>query len=535
MSKKVICIGLDGATFDYILPYLDELPTFKHLLDKGSWGPLKSVIHPHTAPAWPSYMTGKNPSKHSIYSFFYKTQDHNIEFVNSKNIMSNTLMDILKYNNKKVISVNIPVTYPVWDVNGIMISGMLTQSKEKCCMPKNILDELKDYKIECDANFHENNIDAFLDNVYDTMEKRKKAALYLMDKYEWDFFTIVFRASDTISHTMYQFLDKSNPMHDKYGKEILNLYKKMDSLLKEFIDRIDDDTSLLIMSDHGHGKLIKNINLNMWLLKEGYLQFKKDFFHSIKYFMFKCGFSLVGVYKILAKLKLHNLVAKIPREKRYKLSNLLLSYKDVDWKKTKAYTLGPFGQIYINLKGRDKDGIVEQGKEYDELIEKLKEKLLNFKDPDNNNLIFEKILRKDEVYDGPYLDKAPDLYLIPTKFEYSCSEILTAQSEIFAPTPKGWTGTHKMNGVFLAYGNNVKKSNKIDNAEIIDLTPTILNMFNIQIPDDLDGKVLSNVFQNPNKVEKIASDKLSIERDYEGKTVENKKEVEKRLKSLGYM
>jgi len=535
MKKRVMVIGLDGGTLDYITPYLKELPTFNLLIKQGTSGPLRSVIPPHTAPAWPSYLTGKYPSNHGIFSFFYKTPDHDIKFVTSKDIAAPTLLDIISFYNKKVISINVPVTYPVWSINGILISGMLTQSKDGLCYPKEILKELPDYKVEAEVNFHLDNIEAFLDNVYDTMEKRKKTVLYLMEKYDWDFFTVVFRPTDTIGHTMRQFLNPSHPMHKKYGKAILECYKKTDKMLKEILTKINKETTLIIMSDHGHGEFKKNINLNIWMWNHGYLKFKGDLSHRFKLLTFKMGLSQDGIYKILSKFKLHNLVARIPRARRYKITNLFLSYKDLNWQKTRAYTIGPQGQIYINLKGRDKDGIVKQGKEYENLRDELIAKLMKLRDPNNGELIFEKIIKKERIYKGPFLDRAPDLYLISKDFSYACYELLTSGPRIFNPAPKIWTGTHKLNGLFLAFGNNIKKNYKIKIAKIIDLAPTILHILGLPVLDNMDGNVLGDIFIKKRKIKIISEKSISYKRKHISKVIEDKTQVEKRLKDLGYI
>lgn len=530
MKKKVIVIGLDGGTLDYVLPWINELPAFKYLLDNGCWGTLKSVIPPHTAPAWPSYLTGRNPANHGIFSFFYKNVNNEIEFIDSGHIAEPTILDLISNYAKKVISINVPVTYPPWNINGIMISGMLTPPNTKFCTPEKIANEIPYYKVEPDVSFNEKNIEHFLDVVYDTLYRREKATFYLMSKYEWDFLTVVFRASDIISHTFRKFLNPDEPLHKKYGNEILNLYKKIDKILDRFIKQMDKNTILIIMSDHGHGEFKKMINLNIWLSHNGYLKFKSDLLHKIKFLAVKSGFTQGKVYNILSKLELQNIVMKFSREKRYKGQTLFLSFKDIDWDRTSAYALGPFGQIYIN-----KYKTTNQKSEYEHLRDELIMKLKEIKDPEDGTQIFEKVLKKEEVYSGKFLENAPDLYLIPHKYEYASYELLASSFKLFEQAPKGWTGTHKLHGIFIAFGDGVKRNYKVKDANIIDLAPTVLSILNLPVPDDIDGQVIKSIFEKEIKIQVVRSEKIKVRHEEKKDIVKDDKKIEKRLKSLGYL
>ena len=129
--RKVICIGLDGATFDLIRPWLSKgkLPNIGRIIKDGVWGELESVIPPVSAPAWTSFMTGKNPGKHGIFGFKKEKQGTYEElFVNRKLIKSETLWKCLSDVGKKVIVINVPLTYPPEEINGYLMSGMDTPS-----------------------------------------------------------------------------------------------------------------------------------------------------------------------------------------------------------------------------------------------------------------------------------------------------------------------------------------------------------------------------------------------------------------------
>ncbi len=278
-SKKVIVFGLDGATFDLIKPWAQEgkLPTLKRLMDEGVHSTLTSTIPFATIPAWPSFATGCNPGKHGFYDFF-KQKDNSyeltVELLPSKAIKQPILWDILSQANKKVALINVPSTYPPTKVNGYMITGMLTPPRAKYTYPPELQSELKRELGRYNIFFSllsAKNPNALVEDLEETLEQRLKATLYLWKEKQPDYLMVVDSGIDRAEHELWRFLDPSNPLYSSkdieiYGNPLLRYYQKADKGLAKVLELLDDNTTLIVMSDHGQGSLKKFVNLNLFLI-----------------------------------------------------------------------------------------------------------------------------------------------------------------------------------------------------------------------------------------------------------------------------
>ena len=541
-NKKVLIIGLDGATFDYIFPLIKKgrLPNLGKLIKEGSWGYLESTVQPITGSAWPSFMTGKTPAKHGVFDFIQQEVKADVSLVNSRSIKAETIFDILSRHNKKVIAINVPVTYPPWKINGIMITGMLSPENANITYPEKLKEELKDYRVDIETSYREGSEQEFIDDITNLLKIRVKVTTNLLIKNQWDFAMVVFRGTDVIPHYFRKYMDEGHPEYPKSNKRFENaisdIYEENDRAVGELLKIIPDDTSVFLMSDHGHGRLRKMINLNMWFLKNGFLTLKKSAKVMLKYNLFKIGLSPQNVYRVLSRLRIQNIIPHINRQSRNKILNAMLSFSDVDWSKTKAYSLGHIGQIYINLKGREKFGIVNRGKEYEDVRNEIIEKLKKLKDPETGEYVIDKVVKKEEIYSGPFLDRAPDLYVFSKDSEYDCFALMAQSTEIFSKHFKKQSGNHRLHGIFVANGPDIKKDNQTKDAKIIDIVPTILYLMGIPIPDDLDGKILKDIFLpdfvklTPPTYEKAKS----IHKD-DKSSLTDQEEIKKRLRELGYL
>jgi len=542
MKKKVLIIGLDGATFSYIFPLMKKggLPHISELIKEGSWGYLESTIQPITGSAWPSFMTGMNPTKHGVFDFIQQEVKDDVSLVNSRSIKAETIFDMLSRHKKKVISINVPVTYPPWKINGIMITGMLSPENADITYPKELKKELNDYRVDIRTSYREGKEQEFIDDITDLLLMRTRMTIKLLKEYQWDFAMVVFRGTDVIPHYFRKYMDKEHPEYAKSDKKFKNaiydIYEEADKAIGKLLEVIPDNTSVFLMSDHGHGRLRKMINLNIWFLENGFLSLKKTAKVIFKYNLFKAGLSPQNVYQALSRLGIQNIIPHINRQSRNKILNAMFSFSDVDWSKTKAYSLGHIGQVYVNLQGRERFGIVEKGKEYEEVRDEIIEKLKKLKDPETGNLVIDKIVKKEEIYHGSYLEKAPDLYLFTNNSEYDCFALMAQNAEIFSKHFKNQSGNHRLHGIFVANGPNINKNHEIKNARIIDIVSSILYLMDLPIPNDLDGRMLMDIFQQRfiegNKVQyekakKVKKEKVDIERDEE--------EIKQRLRELGYL
>ncbi|MBN1888606.1 MAG: alkaline phosphatase family protein, partial [Thermoflexales bacterium] len=373
-NDKVLVIGLDGVPLSLIQPWAEQghLPNLQRLIAGGAVGHLKSTIPPTSGPSWSSFQTGKNPGKTNIYDFLYR-RDGSYHFppVSVRQRDGQTLWGIASQAGYRVGVLNMPMSYPVEAVNGFMVSGWMTPYAARDYVhPPELLDELKreigSYDIYPTETFSEGRKEAFLRASYQLMEMRTRTALYLMDKHPWELLTVIYFDTDRVLHQLWHYLDPTHPWrHDTQDKShvVRDYFRKLDASLGQLLQRAGEDTLVIVLSDHGMGPAHNFVVLNNWLLDTGLMRLKRDPFTRLKTALFEGGFTLRNVHKIVNRLGLS-------KQAEYKMGYFVdhlvklvfLSFLDVDWSRTSAYSFGRhLGSIYLNVKGREPQGIVEPG------------------------------------------------------------------------------------------------------------------------------------------------------------------------------
>ncbi len=511
-SKRVLVIGLDGATFDLIKPWAEagHLPTFRRLLAEGAHGPVESTIPPMTGPAWTSFMTGKNPGKHGLYDWIYRHRDsYDVSPVTARHNKEATLWSLLSETGRRVCAFNVPMTFPPTPVNGLMISGMPAPStKVTITYPTELLAEIEEevgeYLLYPDPGqaYSDAGVDAFLDRLYRTTATRLKVLDHLRQREDWDFFMLVFNGTDTIQHAMWKYMSPEHPLHDpakfsKYGDAILRYFQYVDEALGQIVAGLDDDTVLMLMSDHGFGPFHKFIHVNNWLRREGWLRIKRSPMPALKSALFGLGFAPMKVYNLLMRFGLGALKREVVRgQGQGLLRTLFLSFDDVDWSRTTAYSLGNVGQIRLNVRGREPQGLVEPGEEYEAVRDEIIARLWEMRDPETGEQVVQEVYRREEVYWGDNLEQAADIVFIPTRMEYfGFGEYEFGSNEIIESMQRGISGTHRHNGICLLWGEPIRAGAEIEGANLYDLAPTILHLMGEPIPADMDGRVLAEALR----------------------------------------
>src|SRR5262245_3347328 len=357
-NHKVLVIGIDGGTFDVIRPLIQqgELPNLAALMTAGVSAELSSTIPPITAPAWVSFMTGKNPGKHSIFHFvghIHRTYTGNI--LTAADIKAKTLWSILSEHGHRLTLINVPFTYPPMQINGVMVSGFGTPSQDHSfTYPQDLYLELQqrvgDYQIDYDdywskasANAENPSLD-FFDELVQSLnymtDKRTEAVLYLMKEYPWDFFMAVYVLPDRLQHLFWKFMDPSHPDHDpqlaeRYSQVISDGYRKVDEAVGRILGGVEDETTVIVLSDHGFGPLHKYFFVNTWLMQQGWLRLKRAL-------RWRFQGTRPPVEHILRKLRLgvlnHFIPGQLGRLKVPIIKKVSKSWEElIDWSSTKAY------------------------------------------------------------------------------------------------------------------------------------------------------------------------------------------------------
>jgi len=560
MSKKVLFIGLDGATFDVLDPLIDRglMPRLKQFIDEGVRGPLETTIPPITPTAWVSWMTGKNPGKHGVFEFLLRRKGSGAlpdTPVSSRSRDGLPFWDVLGQMGKQAIVTNVPCTYPPGMVNGVMISDFLTpRGRHDFTYPESLIEEVESrfgpYELYITEVYTPGNVDKILDQLFTELDYKTKVNRYLMEQYGWDVFATHYWGTDRFQHELWHLLDEKHPFfdrkeHDAHISRIHEYWHAVDSTIGELCADVGDDATVYMGSDHGFGPIEKFLCFNVWLIDEGLLVLKRDALTLFKRAIFRLGLTPDLAYRSAMKMGLAHLrlsVGVTNRSKLMKLANLLmLSLEDVDWSRTVAFSKGNYGQIFINLRGRDEHGIVEPGSEYESVMRQVIDKLRALVDPEAHQPLIGPIWRREDLYTGPHIDEAPDIQFLPSDMANKPLGTLDLTSNKFITPVYGNSGDHRMHGVMLGRGPELRRGARFEGARIIDYAPTILHSFGVEVPSDMDGRVLEEIFseeylaENPVRVSKTASLDYDAPDKSPAMTEEESEEIRARLRGLGYL
>ncbi|HJX39513.1 MAG TPA: alkaline phosphatase family protein [Anaerolineae bacterium] len=551
-KRRVFVVAWDGATIDLLGPWCEEglLPTFRGILERGTSGKLRSTYPPLTGPAWASFMTGKSPGNHGVFEFFHRREGSYSQALSGpSSIEGRSLWRLLSDAGKKVGVMNVPLTYPPEEVNGFLITGLLTPHDcSDWAYPRELVDELGanvgTYLIHHDEKYTKSNVDNLLEEEYRVLNSRTEAALYLMNAKEWDFFMVHYYGPDRMTHEFWHLIDPTHPQHDtreyeRYGNPVLPFFQQLDADLGRLVSQLSADDVLMLMSDHGMGRVTKFVNVNPWLLNEGFLTVKRGIRSRLRYALFRSGFNYYAVGKLVLRLGWGKRAIQVGRGRRQQLQEqVFFSFRDVDWSRTRAYSMGNYGQIFVNLRGREPEGCVTPGHEYEGLLDELTERLYSLEDPDSGEKVVERVFRASEVYRGRYVDKAPDLMFLTRGMEYKALGLSDFTSPRVLEPVYGCTGNHRMEGILAVQGRGViNEAGSAVGATIEDLAPTILYVLGVGVPPDMDGRVLEGVFTpeylSTHPVE--YGETKQVAPQGRGYSLEEEEELAQRLKGLGYV
>ena len=466
MKKRVMIIGLDCATPQLVFDrWSDDLPNIKSLVDGGVWGKLRSTDPPITVPAWMSMMTSKDPGRLGFYGLRNRV-DYSYDKMSTANstfVKEPTVWDILSERGKKVILIGVPQTYPPKPVNGEMVTCFLTPSTDKqFTYPASLKDEVQrvtgGYILDA-VGFRadEEEKDRVLKTIYEMTEKRFRLAKHMVEtRPDWDFFMMVEMGPDRIHHMFWKYTDPDHPKYiagNKYESCIYDYYRFVDSQIGELLGKIDDETSVLIVSDHGARAMVGGVCFNEWLINEGYLVLKS------------------------------RPDAPVPVEKC-----------DVDWSRTKAWGSGGYyARLMLNVKGREPQGVIERGAEYEGVRAELIEKLKGLPDH-NGSLMDTQVVRPEDVY-KEVRGVPPDLFVYFGNLAWRSVGSIWPTKPDSVYTFENDTGpddaNHDYHGIFIMRERPGEQSLQAEGLNLKDVAPTVLSLLGEAVPADMDGKVIT--------------------------------------------
>ena len=557
MSRKVFVIGLDGATLDLIEPWVQQgkLPTFKRLMEEGSWGTLRCPTPPISPQSWASFATGKNPGKHGFIDFIEATPySYSARFVNSRMRAGKSLWRLVSEAGRSVGVLNVPITYPPETVNGFVVAGYLSPGRSSNFvsppeLKRELLAAVPDYLIEC-ADIEvpkfsrQDKRTAYMNKVLAMLEGRLAATRWLYNRYKPDLFIATFTAFDRICHYFWKYMDPA--LRDRfsaeeielYGDAILKVHIRQDEIIAELLEQLEPGTTVFMLSDHGFGPAYKRLNLQRWFVEQGYITLEKK---KPGPFARLVNEIISGAVRFTPLQFRHFIKERFPALASRAMSRVY--FQGIDWSRTRAYTVGEIRSIYINLKGRQPQGIVEPGAEYEALCKEMIEKLSALKEPDSGEPVVDKVWRREELYSGEFVEKMPDLLVDWHDYKYSFIPDFDdgpLVSSILDEKSLQWdrNGFHRPNGVFFASGEGIRRGARVEGV-VMDVTATILYEMGLPVPADMDGRVITGAYE-PERLETDPPQTSDMDTSAapDNATVFTKDEeakVAERLKQLGYL
>ncbi|MFN2526247.1 MAG: alkaline phosphatase family protein [Actinomycetota bacterium] len=483
MANRVLIIGWDGADWKVLRPLLDAglLPNLAGMIERGAHGDCLSTIPSHSWCAWPSFMTALNPAGHGVFDILeHKPGVSRRLPVSYRSIKAPTVFADLTAADKTTILANIPLTFPAPEVKGKVVAGGVLPAARTYTHPVDLQKEL-DAKAPFPINgmswtTFRNRPEPFLAEAAAITAARQKSFEYLLDSTEWDLATLVYVSTDRIQHCLMDHVAPEHPRYDELkdsaaAAQARGIYRQLDDGLAALLERADPDDLVIFMSDHGHQPCTRACTMDRILGELGFLEFGRG---SFAFNLVRWGPGRRIARRVYDLLKLHGKIS-IPAS-------------PVEWSTTRAYTsvVSTGEGVSINLKGREPEGTVEPG-DYEKVREDLAASLAAFTDPETGDHPIAKIYRKEEVLSGRFLDVAPDLLLVPAPL-YSLTHAKKATEAA------DWlSGDHRLEGVIVATGPQVKPGPLQHPARLIDLGPTAQAALGVTSAIPRDGTVLTDL------------------------------------------
>ncbi|MBA3961132.1 MAG: alkaline phosphatase family protein [Chthoniobacterales bacterium] len=459
-KKRVLLIGLDCAEPDLVFGrWLDELPNIRSLYQRGLHGPLRSCDPPITVPAWSVMMSSKSPGMLGVYGFRNRA-DHSYDryaIANSLAIKEDRLWEILSRAGKRSIVIGVPGTYPPKPLNGMMVTDFLTPDIScEYTYPPELKAEIEqvvgEYILDV-RDFRSGNKAKILADIYEMTRKRFQLARHLIQKEDWDYFMMVEMGTDRIHHALWDNMDPAHRFYEagnEFENAIHDYYVEVDREIGELLKLVDENTDVLIVSDHGAKRMDGGICVNEWLMTNGYLAIRDKPEGAVP----------------LSKVK-------------------------IDWPKTKAWGDGGYyARVFLNVAGREPEGTIPP-EDYEKVRDELIAGLKSIRD-ENGNEIGTQVYRPEELY-KEVRGVAPDLIVyFGDLYWRSVGTIGGGKLHTFENDTGPDGANHAQHGIImLRPAGGLAEGRVLDGAKIVDVAPTILQLLGLPIPGDMEGKALT--------------------------------------------
>ena len=558
-DPRLILLGLDGATFTVIdfLVARGRLPQLAGLMREGVRAPLASTVPPHSAAAWPSLVTGRNPGHHGLYEFYRRRAgSYRLEPINGGCVPGPKLWQLAGAAGKRVCVFNVPISYPPEDVKGVMVSGLDTPGRESefthpAGLKRELLARFPGYAIEIDEVVRalEHRERSAADPraarramLLQQLEQELAVADFLLEREPWDLAFLVVTAPDRAQHLFWDDFERLQRGETVAADSpLLAAYERADAALGRWRARYPD-RAWLVVSDHGFGPLTKEFYLEQFLAEQGWLRLRPRAERAGQLL----GAALRRPWRALGPLGalLRQSAGRLTRGEAALPAWVLEDpERAVDWSRTRAYAVGDTGAIFLNVAGREPQGIIPPGREYERVREELAAALMALRDPGDGRTVVERVYRREELYSGAQLQALPDLHVCLREYAYRVVLRHHGEKGCYFGRPEARkalydTGSHRREGIFLAAGPGFARGRQLPAANLLDVLPTVLHALGLPLEASLEGRVLAEAFApefmaaHPVSPGGRAPATALAARGY---SEEEERKLAERLKQLGYL
>lgn len=526
--NRTLLIGLDGATFSVLQPLMDSgvMPFLQSFIAEGVSGTLRTIVPALTPPAWTSLMTGRTPGHHGVFDFFRleSADSRNIRFFSSKDVRTPTVWSLANESGKRATVLNFPSMFPAPQLDGHVVPGWVPWRQMRlACWPPDLFDRLKanpnfnarelamDMKLEEKATEGCSDLEEFGPWI-DFHIRREENWYSVFEGLNQDdpseLTALIFDGVDKLQHLCWRFIrpEDAEPLAGEAEREIreqcLAYYRHVDSIIERMCAAVGPETTVVIASDHGFGPTTEVFNVNAWLERNGYLGW------SEKARSWDTAGAVLGVGQVSKHTWL------------------------LDWDKTRAFAATPTSNgVYLADRGLDADTRAA-------LLAELKEKLLQVTDADGERVVKE-VWTRDEAFDGPAGDLAPDLTLVMRDgglISILPSDVIVTKRDVVS-------GAHRPEGVFAARGPGIRKGVRIEELSILDIAPLLLYSTGTPVPEDLEGAAPGSSIYEPAFLERrpvarsaaAAQQKNEPSSNSSSMDEEDEAAILEQMRSLGYI
>lgn len=488
MSRKVLLIGLDGATYTLLDPLIEAgvMPFLASFIAEGVRADLRTIIPPLTPPAWTSLLTGRTPGHHGIFDFFQLESpgSKRIRLATSKDVLTPTIAEMVNDAGLQATVLNFPAHFPPPPIDGTVVAGWMPWRQLRLgCHPETIFDELKqlpDFNarelamdMAQEASATEGSDDAGNREWAELHARREEhwrdVVCHLMQAHPTAFTALLLDGPDKVQHLCWRFLDPAlahslTPEEEEVRASCMNFYQRLDAVLADIVAAAGEETTVVLASDHGFGATTEVLHINSWLAEAGYLTWATDKAQDA------ASDGILG----MRQLSRHT--------------------EWIDWKRTKAFAATPTGNGIHIVIAEENDGHGVPRQEYEQFRAELKSKLLAYRAPakgDEGDQVITEVWTREEIFPGTAAGYGPDLTL--TLRDGGLVSILPS-AEVLQPRPQP-AGTHRPLGIFIARGPGIRKGIRAKELSLLDVAPLLLYGLGLPIPSDLEGRVPLEIFE----------------------------------------